>query len=87
MKIKINNNNKTNSLTNIHYNNLSSTTNNIIQNNKKTNINNINIINKKANINNHFKTEGSEFEITKENIKNIGNSNNFTSTGFKSFNI
>ena len=87
MKIKIINNNKTNSLTNIHYNNLSSTINNLNQKNKKDNINNINIINKKTNINNHFKTEGSEFEIIKENTKNIDNTNNFTLTGFKSFNI
>lgn len=87
MKIKIINNNKTNSSTNIHYKNLSSTSNELIVNNKK---NIINKINKKSsnNINSHFRTEGSEFETTttKENTKNIGTANN-TSTGFKSFNI
>lgn len=88
MKIKIINNNKTNSSTNIHYKNLSSTSNELIVNNKKNIINKINKKSTNNNINNHFRTEGSEFETTttKENTKNIGISNN-TSTGFKSFNI
>ena len=88
MKIKIINNNKTNSSTNIHYKNLSSTSNELIVNNKKNIINKINKKNTNNNINNHFRTEGSEFETTttKENTKNIGTANN-TSTGFKSFNI
>ena len=88
MKIKIINNNKTNSSTNIHYKNLSSTSNELIVNNKKNIINKINKKNNNNNINNHFRTEGSEFETTttKENTKNIGTANN-TSTGFKSFNI
>ena len=88
MKIKIINNNKTNSSTNIHYKNLSSTSNELIVNNKKNIINKIKKKNTNNNINNHFRTEGSEFEATttKENTKNIGNANN-TSTGFKSFNI
>jgi hypothetical protein len=88
IKIKIINNNKTNSSTNIHYKNLSSTSNELIVNNKKNIINKINKKNTNNNINNHFRTEGSEFETTttKENTKNIGTANN-TSTGFKSFNI
>ena len=89
-------NTKTNSLTNIHINSntnskFTCTINDISQNNK-------NITNKIDNKNNnlsHFKTEGSEFETTKENTntnmnintKNVGFPNNFTSTGFKSINI
>lgn len=94
-KIRALSNNKTSSLTNIHINNnkLSCTTNELSQNiNNNKNI--VNKIDKKNNLN-HFKTEGSEFETTKENTnanintntKNVGFTNNFTSTGFKPINI
>ena len=87
-------NNKTNSLTNIHVNNnkLSCTINEISQN-MNSNKNITNKMEKKSNNLSHFKTEGSEFETTKENTnanintKNVGFTNNFTSTGFKSINI
>jgi hypothetical protein len=81
-KIKISN--KTSSSINIHCssnnNKLNFTTNETLHNNKSTL--------KKGN-SNYFKTEGSEFEneTTKENTKNKGFKNNFTSTGFKTVNL
>ena len=86
--------NKTNSLTNIHIGN-SNKLNCISNELPKKNNNNYIIINNISKINNninHFKTEGSEFETTQENTntkntKNIGINNNYTSTGFKPFNI
>jgi hypothetical protein len=77
----------------VNNNKLTSTINKISQNmnNKKNTANKLD----KKNSNNlsHFKTEGSEFETTKENTntnintKNVGFTNNLASTGFKSINI
>ena len=93
-KLKNMSNNRTNSLTNIHVANnniLSFTPNELVHKNKNsiTNNNNINIIDKKNNNINHFRTEGSELETTQENTntKNTGFVNNYTSTGFKPFNM
>ena len=93
-KIRDLSNNKTNSLTNIHVNNnkLNCTINEISQNMNSNKIN-TNKMDKKSNNLSHFKTEGSEFETTKDNTnanintKNVGFTNNFTSTSFKSINI
>ena len=73
-------------------NKLNCTINEISQNMNSNKIT-TNKIDKKSNNLSHFKTEGSEFETTKENTnanintKNVGFTNNFTSTGFKSINI
>ena len=86
-KLKDLSSNKTNSLTNIHVannNKLNFTSNELVQNNKNLVINNV----YKKNSANHFRTEGSEFETQENtNTKNTGITNNFTSTGFKPFNI
>ena len=84
-------NNKTNSLTNIHVPNnniLSYTSNTLEQSNKNKIISNIDKKNN-SNNNNHFRTEVSELETTQENTntKNTGFPSNFTSTGFKPFNM